>query len=79
MTHLCVYTDACTFYVVAVIVALTLGQIGPSTEAVPNFLTQIYQVTPLHVQGNISPFPVDKERVCLLNIMMRMTHLEAHV
>ena len=42
--YLDVFADAITNYMTAVVVALTLGQIGPSTPEVPNFLTQIYQV-----------------------------------
>ena len=33
-----------TNYLVAIIVALTLGQIGSSTPETPNFVTQVHQV-----------------------------------
>ena len=35
---------AVTNYLVAIVVALTLGQIGSSTEKTPNFTTQLKQV-----------------------------------
>jgi hypothetical protein len=38
--------DYCiTNYIVAIIFALTLGQIGDSTPETPNFITQVHQVS----------------------------------
>lgn len=41
---LLLHADAITNYSTAIVVALTLGQIGSSTPKTPNFMTQLYQV-----------------------------------
>lgn len=49
----------------AVIIALTFGQIGSSTAEVPNFLTQLSQVTSHIWRTNLCSFPLSlQEKWC---------------